>query len=106
MPIAPDTDAVKAYIGSSASFTDDEIATELAAETLAQAHACTIPGEAGDQYPADLAKALCRRVSRALNMRYKPLGYEPGLEGGLSWISARDSEITRLEAPFRKLVIG
>lgn len=96
----PDVDAVMAYIGTGLSYDRDEIGASLASETLAQARVCNIPDE--PSYPADLATALCRRVARALQMKSKPLGYEPGAEGGLSYISAYDSEIRRLEAPFRK----
>lgn len=103
MPTAPDVDAVKAYLGPDHSFSNEEITGALESETLAQQRVCRIPTEV--DYPADLATALLRRVTRALNMKYKPLGYEPGGEGGLSYISARDSEIHRLEAPFRKLVL-
>jgi hypothetical protein len=106
MPTAPDRDAVKDYLGPLSSFQDAEIDAELAAETTAQARVCRIPADPDPDdpqpYPPDLAKALCRRVARALNMRAKPLGYEPGLDGGLSYISANDSEIRRLEAPFRR----
>jgi hypothetical protein len=106
MPTAPDRAAVKAYLDPSSSWPDDQIDAELAAETVAQARVCRIPADpdpaSPQPYPADLAKALCRRVARALNMRQKPLGYEAGLEGGLSYISANDSEIRRLESPFRR----
>ena len=96
----PDITAVKDYLGPDHSFSDAEITSSLASEALAQTRVCKIPTE----FPADLATALCRRVARALQMKSKPLGYEPGIEGGLSYISANDSEIKRLEAPFRKLV--
>lgn len=106
MPTAPDLAAVKVYLGSSSSYEDDEITAALATETVAQARVCRIPADADpaepQPYPADLATALCRRVNRALTMKERPLGYQAGIEGGLSYISGKDPEIQRLEAPFRK----
>lgn len=105
MPVAPDLDAVDDYLGTDHSFTEDEITTARSAEIVAQLHVCHVPGEDADPYPDDLGTALCRRVARHLNLKYKPLGYEPGLDGGLSYISANDSEIRRLEAPYRKRAV-
>lgn len=105
MPTAPDRDALKLLVDLS-TFTDAEIDAELPVETAAQARVCRIPADPDplvpQPYPADLGKALARRVARALNMRQKPLGYEAGLDGGLSYISANDPEVRRLESPFRK----
>jgi hypothetical protein len=102
MPIAPDVDGVKAYLGAGHSFTDDEIQASLDSEAVAQSRVCRVPGGAEDPYPADLATALCRRVARALQMKSAPLGYQAGLDGGMSYISSNDPEVRRLEGPFRK----
>lgn len=77
---------------------DEQVLRTIASEQAAQARVCRVP----DPMPADLLSALCRRVARALQMQAKPLGYETGAEGGISFISARDPEIRRLESPFRK----
>lgn len=110
MPTAPDIDQVKAdYLDPSHTFTDEEIQFALDSETLAQARVCRIPADPDplvpQPYPADLATALCRRVVRAINMKRNPLGYQLGIDGGISYIGARDSEIQRLEAPYRKWAI-
>ncbi|WP_062208832.1 phage gp6-like head-tail connector protein [Demequina oxidasica] len=100
MPTAPNLDDVKAYLGEDHSWTDDEIENALASEMVAQAHVVNVPADA--DYPDDLTTALCRRTVRALNMKANPLGYVFGVEGDASFISANDSEIKRLEAPYRK----
>lgn len=105
MPTAPTKEQVKEYLGPDFTGTLEEIESALPAEIAAQGHVCRIPGAAGDPYPPDLAAALCRRVGRHLNMKTRLLGYEPGIDGGLNWISANDSEIRRLEAPFRKRAV-
>lgn len=101
---APDLETVTAYLGDSSSWTPDEIQGALDAETVAQARVCRIP----EDYPADLAEALCRRVSRNLALRALPLGVQTSISEAavattrIGW----DADIKRLEGPFRKLVVG
>ncbi|MGV8967196.1 MAG: hypothetical protein ACOH2F_13045 [Cellulomonas sp.] len=101
MPTAPNLDDVKAYLGVDHSWSDGEIESALASETVAQAHVVNVPVDP-QPYPDDLTTALCRRTVRALNMKANPLGYVFGVEGDASFITANDPEIKRLEAPYRK----
>jgi len=103
---APRPDEVLEYVtgaGSTAA-TAAEVGTALEAETAAQARACRVP--APDAYwPADLAEALCRRVARNLAMRNLPLAVQMSEMGGTR-IGSIDPEVRRLEAPYRKVVLG
>jgi len=94
---------VKAYLGDS-SWTDAEIQGALAAETAAQANRCKIP----DPLPADLAEALKRRVARNLAARAVPLQEFSVFDSGatVQRVTRTDPEVVRLEAPYRKLVMG
>lgn len=107
----PTVDDVVAYLGDAASqWTDDEgdtypaIAEELSAETAAQARACVVP----DSYPDELKLALMRRVQRALSMRALPLAVLQGDSelGSAAFLPARDPEVRRREAPYRRMVGG
>lgn len=71
------------------------------AEGAAQTRVCRIP----DEYPADLAEALLRRIAHTLAAENIPLGVQAGDEGGLR-LSANDPEVRRLEAPFRRKSFG
>lgn len=99
----PTLEDVTAYLGDT-SYSQDEIASALAAETAAQAAMCRIPVA----YPADLGEALKRRVARNLALRGVPLSVVGGdtLDGGNVYVPGRDPEIRRLEAPHRRLVVG
>lgn len=99
----PDLTAVKNYLGTT-SWTDAEISGALAAETAAQAKACSIP----PVYPDDLAEALKRRVARNLAGRAVPVATYTAFEGGATTtrLPMTDPEVKRLEAPYRKLVFG
>jgi len=94
---------VKAYLGTN-SWTDAEIQDALDAEAAAQRRKCRIPAD----YPADLAQALKRRVSRNLNMRKLALAVlrGPADGGDATVIPGRDPEVQRLEAGYRKVVFG
>jgi hypothetical protein len=104
---APDLDAVKAYIGGEITRTDGEISGALAAEKAAQSARCVVPADDAE-WPADLAEALLRRVFRNLVVRRIPLGYKADLsEAAVATTRiGTDGEIVRLEAPYRKLVVG
>lgn len=109
MTAVPDAGACKAYAGqASASWTDAQVNSALAAERRAQARVCRVPAAVDGQWPAgydDLAEALMRRVQRNLAMRNVPLGVLPDEAGGVR-PGSRDPEIRRLEGPFRKVRIG
>jgi hypothetical protein len=83
------------------SWTDDQLADALDAETNAQRRVCDVPAA----YPPDLRQALLRRCWRNLIMRGQPALTVPGAEdGSLSVVPTLDQEIRRFERPFRKLV--
>lgn len=99
---------VKAYLGDDTSFTDDEIESALLAESAAQAYRCRVPLE-GQEWSADLAEALCRRVAVNLANRSLPLGVSVAMAEtnvATTRVGGRDAEVARLEAPHRRLVIG
>lgn len=114
MPTAPDAGDVKAYLGSSNVWTDDQIASALAAETVAQAKVVRFPADPTPPaeplpYPHDLAEALMRRVAHNLAVRALPLGVQPHITDtavATSRVGGRDPEVRRLEGPWRKLVSG
>jgi hypothetical protein len=91
---------VKTYLaGDAGSWTDAEITDALTAETSAQARVCRV----GAVYPPDLRQALLRRVQRNLAMRGLLQEASNPEVGGLP---ARDPEVRRLEAPYRRLVVA
>lgn len=102
----PTLAVVRAYLASTGdtSFTDADISAVLASETAAQAIACRVPAA----YPADLGEALCRRVARNLAARSVPVASFSAFEGGgtVTRVPQRDAEVARLEAPYRRLVVG
>jgi hypothetical protein len=106
---APSVEQVTEYLtsgnGPSASFTVQEVTDALAAETAAQAKACTIP----DPFPADLAEALKRRVAHNLALRGLPLGIQASISEvavTTTRVGGLDAEVARFERPYRKLVVG
>lgn len=78
----------------------DEIAGAYAAEVADQAARCRV-----SDYSAALGEALVRRVQRAMAMRNLPLGVIQD-EAGSTRIGTTDPEVRRLEAPYRKVVVG
>lgn len=104
----PDLDDVKSYLANGAadpsteiSVSDVELQDALDAEASAQRRVCEVPAT----YPADLAQALKRRVARNLAMRGIPLAvFQGDAETGSLTPPGRDSEVRRLEGPYRKLV--
>jgi hypothetical protein len=85
----------------------------LATETAAQLRRCTWPTDpaTGDDLPdtdvPDLVEALKRRVQRNLAMRPLPLALVT--DGGADQpvrLGGTDPEVRRLEAPFRRRVVG
>jgi len=110
----PDADQVTAYLASTGmTRTAEEISAVLAAETAAQASRLRFPTQADptvdEDYPADLAEALCRRVAHTLAVRVLPLGLQATLTDGAvttNVVAGEDAEVRRLERPYRKRVIG
>lgn len=99
MPTSAD---VVAYMGPS-SWTTDQIDEALAAESDAQRAVCRV----GAYVSADLRSALLRRVQRALAMRRLPLAMQTGdVDAGAVMPPGRDPEVRRLEAPYRRMVMG
>lgn len=70
------------------------------AEVADQSRRCRV-----EPYNAPLASALVRRVSRSLAMRNLPLGVLMD-ETGATRVGSVDPEVRRLEAPYRKVVVG
>lgn len=98
----PTTDDVAEYIRST-SFSEAELQDALNAEAAAQRARCRI----GAVYPDDLRQALLRRTMRNLHMRNSPLALLVDRDtGGANYLSGSDPEVKRLEAPYRRLVVG
>lgn len=114
MPTPPDLNAVKAYLGTSNVWTDAQITDALAAETAAQLRAVKLPADPADPappnaYPADVAEALCRRVAHNLALRGLPLGVQASITDmavATTRVGGNDAEVRRLEAPWRRRVVG
>lgn len=83
------------------SFDPDVIETFLASESAAQRSRCRIPAA----YPPDLRMALLRRVQRAMAMKGIVYDGQTGPDGD-SYTPTNDPEIRRLEAPYRKVLLG
>lgn len=101
----PDVPAVRAYLKEAGlQWSDAELQDELDAETASQASVCRV----GAVYPADLRKALLRRVQRALAMRALPLAVLQGDAelGTTTMLPGRDPEVRRLESPYRRRPVG
>lgn len=96
---------VKAYLGTT-SVPDATITAALAAEAAAQAAVVQATYIAAAN--AAVEEALKRRVARNLAMRGQPLAVLAAeFDGGSAQVlPGRDPEVRRLEAPFRRLVLG
>lgn len=108
----PDLAAVQEYLGDT-SWTDADVSGALAAELAAQAavvrpaYFLDADAEGYRAYPADLGEALMRRVARNLAARAVPLSVAQGdAETAPAYVPRLDPEIRRLEAPYRRLVVG
>ena len=102
LPTTDDLSGPGGYLKTSASLTELEGA--LAAETAAQAARCRVT-----PYTDDLREALMRRVARNLAARAIPVATWTSFEGGggaSTRVPTSDPEIARLEAPYRRLVVG
>jgi hypothetical protein len=107
---APTIDDVEDYLafdscGDDPSWTRGQIESTLAAETAAQAAVCRIP----TPMPADLNEALCRRVAQNLSFQaLSATGLVTLVDSSLAAMHAAglDPMVRRLEAPYRKHVVG
>lgn len=99
----PDSTDLLVYLGET-SVTEPEAALVLAAEAAAQRARCRV----GAAYSADLREALLRRCARNLAARSVPVTQFTSFDGqGTSTrVPTLDPEIARLEAPYRRLVVG
>lgn len=105
---APTAEDVQEYLGNT-PHSEDTIGTALASEKAAQKARCRVPADDA-AWPADLVEALCRRVARNLELRALPLGIVPGSiddpGSTATYVGGNDPEVRRLEAPWRRLVVG
>lgn len=99
----PTVAEVMTYLGDAAAqWGNADVQGALDAEQAAQARVCRIAS-----YSNDLREALLRRVQRNLAMRALPLAVLQGdPEAGSTVLPGRDPEVRRLEAPYRKVVMG
>ncbi len=112
----PTVEGAIIYLADSASDWDEETVTAaFTTEVSAQRRRCSIPQDVTDpdapvdDYPADLIEACYRRVAANLANRALPLGLQSSIsEVGVGFIrtGGGDREVARLEAPFRRLVVG
>lgn len=104
----PDFGTVATYLDATGTtWASDEIEAALAAEAANQAKVCTVPtgDDEESDWPADLVEALCRRVAHNLALRRLPLGVAVSLsETSVTTdrVGGYDSEVRRLELPYRK----
>lgn len=103
MPSQPDLEAVRAWIGVSATvMPDDQLQTVLDAELAAQAQVCQV-----EPWADQLTQAIYRRVGREVAAMGLPLGtLAPDSEYGGAQLPRYDAEVERLERPFRLVVLG
>lgn len=105
---APVLADVKVYLGTGHSWTDAQLTSALAAEKAAQSRVCRVPADV-DVWPSDLAEALFRRVAHNLALRALPLGVQASITDAAvatNRVGGTDAEVARLEAPWRRLVVG
>lgn len=88
-----------AEVASALGRAEADVSAAYAAEVADQASRCRV-----DPYSHALAAALVRRCARALAMRNLPLGVT--LDETAVRVGSTDPEVRRLEAPYRRLVIG
>lgn len=105
---APTVEDTLLYLGTGSSWTESEVSSAFDAEKAAQAKVCRVPLDA-DAWPADLAEALFRRVAHNLALRNLPLGIQASVSEMSvqnTRVGGTDAEVRRLEAPYRRVVVG
>lgn len=114
MPTPPSLEDIQAYLVSvSAVYDETDVEDAYNAELVDQANRCKFPADPAEPadplpYPTPLARALKRRVHRNLAMGALPLGYQQTITD-VAAVNTRvgsDSEINRLEGPYRKRLVG
>lgn len=101
-------DDLKTYLGEadSSQWSDAELSGAITTEAAAQRHRIRASVEDPADVP-DLYEALMRRCARNLAMRKHPLGIAMSAGGEeATRVGGRDPEVLRLEAPYRRLVVG
>lgn len=97
---------LKAYLGEAdaSQWSDAELSGVISSEAAAQRRRIKPLADPADE--PDLYEALMRRCARNLAMRKYPLGVmaSGGDEG--TRVAGADPEIRRLEAPWRRRVVG
>lgn len=108
MALTPPTAAeIVEYLGDSHSWGLDAIQSAYEAELNAQADLCRLPADGS--YPPALVDALGRRVAHNLAVRDLPLGVQATVSDmavATRQVGGLDPEVRRLEAPYRKMLIG
>lgn len=105
---APTATDAETYLGTASGYDAGTIAAAFAAEKVAQAARCTVPADT-DDWPADLTEALFRRTAHNLALRSLPLGVSAAITDGsvaTDRVGGLDAEVRRLEAPYRRVVVG
>jgi hypothetical protein len=113
MPTPPTITQMLDYLGDSHSWDTPVVQAALDAETAAQARIVSLPADPNPlaplAYPADLSEALYRRVAHNLAVRSLPLGVQATMSEmavSTTRVGGADAEVRRLEAPWRRLVVG
>lgn len=109
MAAIPDLAAVKDYLGSDHSWSDDQISATLLAQVGDQA--AKIRTQDPAEFPDPLAHALCRRVHVALELKALPLGMqvtvsETNVAQTRVMSPSKDPVVVDLETPYRKRIPG
>lgn len=109
MAAVPDLAAVKEYLGSDHSWSDEEIQDALTAQVGDQAN--RLKATALAAYPDPLPQALCRRVQVALALKPLPLGVQVTVSETNAATTrvgspGRDPLVRELEAPYRRRAVG
>lgn len=108
MALTPPTlPEITTYLGTSHSWGASAIAEAYEAEIEAQANVCRLPADGA--YPKPLRDALGRRVAHNLAVRDLPLGVQATVSDmavATRQVGGLDPEVRRLEAPYRKMLIG
>ena len=87
------------------ALSDAQLQHVVDAEARLQASECAVPAFSSD-YPDELTQALYRRVAHHAALRGLPLGIISDVEAAPMQASAWDSEVRRLEGPWRQMVVA
>lgn len=104
---SPTVEDIRAWCEIGPAITDGQLSAVLAAETELQAARLNPrPDNYPTEMPSSLAQALLRRCARELAARGVPLGVTGADEYGPVVLPSFDTEIERLEAPWRDIPVG